>query len=349
MNAQDLFKLVNITDKGAICLGESIVCDGFAPGFQAAAFTHIPSNYIANGFETCMHQYCVYASEITVDLLEAIADDSYARQTQLHRLTNGRSQMISHNSKCDYLTMYDSKHMLGASQILLTTDKFKIFYSGDIAHNDSPQECDVLVLDSTHGSPIFGKKIDQPSLDRRFIETIVTSLEEEKPVCIHAPGGHLQEIIHNLTLCSDIPHDTIQFLCSAKDKRIAQIYSKYMKIRECIDTECYDAENVIHGDYPWIEFTTNLERTMREESGKVFSIHVSGGFGNSTMRQNENGCRFASNGPTEFTEILNYVEKANPKVVVIDNSKSGCGSQLVDQINNILKIPAKSLPVVINA
>lgn len=346
MSKEDLFNQVSITGNGAICLGDSVVCDGFAPGFKAAVFTHIHSDHISSSFKTCMHQYNVYSTKITVDLLEALTDNSYAIHTQLHRLSNKESKMIRHNSTCDFLTLYESKHMLGASQVLLTThDKLKILYSGDIAPGDSPPECDVLVLDSTHGSPVFDKKIDSPSLERRLGDIVVESLESNKPVRIQAHRGQLQEIMHMLTENPRIPHDTLQFLASAEDIRVAGIYSNNnMRIRPITDRASYEAEEIIYGNHPWIEFSANFKKSANTDS-RIVPITVSGRIGPDTMIRGEYGHWFASNKHAEFSEILDYVKKANPKAVVTDNTRSKYGRVLADEINKRLGISARTLPV----
>ena len=164
MNKDELFSQVKITDSGAICLGKSLVCDGFERGYHAAVFTHIHADHISNSFETCMHQYKVHASKITGDLLEAITNDTYSGRTQFNRINYGCPQLIKFNDRGDFLTLLESKHMLGSSQVLLHThDNLKLLYSGDISPQDHPPKCDVLVIDSTHGEPRFCLLYTSPS------------------------------------------------------------------------------------------------------------------------------------------------------------------------------------------
>ncbi|MGY5147882.1 MAG: hypothetical protein ACW9W4_07785 [Candidatus Nitrosopumilus sp. bin_7KS] len=347
MNDQELFSQVKITDSGAICLGKSIVCDGFEPGYQAAVFTHIHSDHISDSFETCMHQYDVYTSKITGELLESITEDTYIARTQLHRIDYDSPQMIKFNGNGDLMTLLESNHMLGSSQVFLQTyDKLKILYSGDISPNDHPPKCDVLVIDSTHGDPRFDKIIDNQSLERRLLEIVTESIDNGKPVCVHAHRGRLQHIMHLLSNHVDIP-ETVSFLGSHVDNQVAQVYAKYgIGIRPLIDTESYEAEEITHDSYPWIEFRPTPTMTKREEREQMTSLTMMGGFGKAIMRHDGEKYWMASDEHAEFSDLLRYVKEANPRIVITDGSRASFGNKLSEEITTRLGIPSKSLPVI---
>ena len=336
MNNDELFSQVKITESGAVCLGKSLVCDGFEHGYHAAAFTHIHSDHISNSFETCMHQYMVHTSKITGDLLEAITKDTYSGRTQFNRIDYDCPQSIKFNDRGDYLTLLESKHMLGSSQVLLEThDNLKLFYSGDISPDDHPPKCDVLAIDSTHGDPRFDKIIDNNSLERRMSDIVVESIDNKKPVCIHAHRGQLQNIMHVLSKDSRILPD-VKFLASNTDLQVADVYSRYgVKIKRIVDLQSYEGENITHNDYPWVEFRSTLQYTRPEKRGQMTSIQICGGFGNATIRHDGDKHWIASNSHAEFSELLRYVEKADPQIVVVDNYRTSLGKTLADKINEI--------------
>jgi putative mRNA 3-end processing factor len=345
MNDDELFSQVNITDNGAICLGESLVCDGFEPGYKAAVFTHIHSDHISKSFETCMHQYHVYTSKITAELLESITEDTYIGRTQFDPIDYDSPKMIKYDGKGDVLTLIESKHMLGSSQVFLQThDKLKILYSGDISPDDHPPKCDVLVIDSTHGDPRFDKIIDNQSLERRLLEVITESIDNGKPVCVHAHRGRLQHIMHLLSNHKDIP-ETVPFLATRTDYQVAQIYHKYgISVREMVDLDSYAADEITHDIYPWIEFRANSLLTKREEKGQVTNVAVMGGFGSATMLGGDGKYWIAADDHAEFSDLLRYVKEADPQVVVTDNFRASFGDRLAKEINSRLGIPTKSLP-----
>ena len=345
MNDQDLFKNISITKDGTICLGQSVICDGFESGYHASVFTHIHSDHLSDKFATCMHRYNVYCSKITSDLLESMTEESHARKTQYNRIDFDSPQLIRFGDKVDVLTLLESKHMLGASQVFLNThDKIKILYSGDIAPNDNPPDCDILVLDSTHGDPRFDKKIDGESLTRRLVDTVLDSISRAKPVCIHAHRGRLQFLMHILSTSTDIPN-SIPFLTGNTDRQIAKVYDKYgLTIKDMTILNTFEGDEITFGDYPWIEFRTHAKQIKNSQDKKMTRISMMGGFGKNVMSTHDDITWFASDEHAEFSDLLKYVEKSNPKVVVTDNVRTKFGITLAKHIEEKLKIPAKSLP-----
>lgn len=348
MVRSDLFEQVRVAPSGAICL-KSVVCDGFEPGFHAAAFTHVHSDHISGSFETCMGQYHIYVSKITRDMLEAVTDDTYRGRTQLHTINYGEPAEITHDGKADYLTLFESKHMLGSSQVFLEThDNLRVLYSGDISPDDRPPKCDALVIDSTHGDPRFDRIIDSGSLERRMYDIVNGAISEKRPVCIHAHRGRLQHIMHRLSE-PGVVRDSIPFLGGHVDLRMAQIYRKYgYGIRELKNRKSYEGDEIVCGGYPYVEFVASPNATPQEERGQAVTLNMIGGFGRATMGHKDGRHWIASDDHAEFSDILDYVREADPQMVVTDNYRGSYGMELAEQIKTRLGIPTKPLPVIRN-
>ena len=341
----DLFEQIKITSDGAVCLGRSLVCDGFEPKLCAAVFTHIHHDHIGRAFGKCMHQYQVYASKTTSDLLEALTEDEYRHRTQFKAIEYGDPHPLKCGVHTDYVTLIESTHMLGSSQVLLTThDGLKILYSGDISPQDRPPQCDILVIDSTHGTPHLDKKLDNESMERRLVDHVWGKLASKKPVCIHAHRGKLQQLMQLLSKYEEISVD-IPFLTNKIDIRVAKVYQKYgYDLRDLVDLHEYEGEKIITEEYPWIEFTVSMNKTPRERKGRVSSIYVTGSYGNVPMSQDDEDMWMASNEHAEFNGILEYVKVAEPRVVVTDGSRALHGKTLADEIRSKLGIPSKHMP-----
>ena len=344
MNDKELLSKIRISENGAICLDKSLVCDGFVSGYDNAAFTHIHSDHVDKYFDTCMHRCDVYTTKITGDLLETITGENYSLRTHFHKL-NYKSPKMLKCSNGDFLTFFESKHMLGSGQIYLhTSDKLKIIYSGDISPKDQPPKCDILVIDSTHGDPRFDKSIHGESLENQIINIVTNSISESKPVSIHAHRGKLQHIMHLLTNTEHIKQ-SVPFLTTSKDTKIAEVYTKNgLKIGELTDLNSYDGEETIQGDYPWIEFHPDQHTTKREELGQMTQIIMMGGLGKTVMKSKNNKHWLASDEHAEFSGILDYVKKADPQVVITDGYRTPHGKILADRIYNKLGITAKVMP-----
>ena len=292
-----------------------------------------------------MHHYQVYTSKITGDLLEAITGDTYSRRTQFHRIDYDEPQGIRLDGCMDYLQLLESSHMLGASQVLLTThDHLKILYSGDISPLDTPPKCDILVIDSTHGNPNLDKNIDSGSMERRLVESVMENIASKKPVCIHAHRGKLQHIMHILSEYYDMPPN-IAFLADKTDIRVADVYKKMnYGIRNLVNVREYEGREIIEDDYPYVEFNVSMDMTPRERRGKVTRIAVSGSYGSTVIREGKKGLWFASDEHAEFTDVLRYVEAAAPRVVITDGVRTTHGQTLAEEITDKLGIMAKHMP-----
>lgn len=346
MMCEDLFRRAKITSDGAISLGGVLVCDGYEKGHKAAAFTHIHHDHMGNNFGTCMHNYPVYVSKITGDLLKAITDDNYFYRTQLHIIDYEEPQCIPAGGHANYLTLLESSHVLGASQILLQTNDGSVLYSGDISPNDRPRKCDVLVIDSTHGSLRFNKHVDGGSLERRLVDAVLDSLlNKKKSVCVHAHRGKLQHLMSLLSCHRDIPSD-VKFLSEKIDNRVASVYCKYgEQIRNIVPLNSYEGDEITCSDYPWIEFRPTMDRTLKEKNQSITRVTVSGSIGEVTIRQNDKELWIASDEHAELDGILKYVKDADPCAVITDNScRTNNGTTLAEIIQTKLKIPSKALP-----
>lgn len=344
MVSSKLRECVDITHNGTICMGKSLICDGFEPNYHAAAFTHAHSDHIGH-FESCMHRYNVYVSKITSDLLSALTGDKYHIHTQFHPINYDDKRMIKFNGRGDLLSLRESSHMLGASQIsLLTHDKIRIHYSGDISPSDAPPRCDVLVMDSSRGAPRFNRTIEPESLERRLVDLAVGLVDRGKPVCVHAHRGKLQSTMHALSLSDKIPKD-VPFLASQKEINMAAVYKKYgMTIRELQNNSGYDADEIKESGYPWIEFVSSFNKSRDEEDGLVERIEFSVTPGQAPMTSRQSFHRIASDEHAELSGLIQYAKQSQADLVVVDNHRSRLGAELAEKIRVDVGVDAIALP-----
>ena len=345
MTDADLFGQAKITDSRAVCLGRSVVCDGFEPGFHAAAFTHMHHDYISDKFETCMHNYPVYTSKITAELLEAITDDTYSGRMQLHAIDYDVPNDVWGKKHAGDIRFLEPGHALCSSQVLFVThDGLRILYAGDISPLDKPPRCDVLVIDSTHSGPNLDRSVSGDGMEKRLTDAVIENIASERPVCVHTHRGRLQRLMHLLSERGEVPDDA-RFLAAETDIRVAEIYRKHgYGIKDLVDLHEYEGEEITTGDYPWVEFTTSMEPTPREMKGKVSMITVSGSYGNMVMEQDREKIWTASDEPAEFADILKYVKAAEPRAAVTDDSLTPHGWTLADAIKSDLGIESKHMP-----
>ena len=105
------------------------------------------------------------------------------------------------------LKLYPAGHCLGSAQVLIKSKitNQSILYTGDIKTRYNPTckpiqpvPCDILVIESTFGSPMF-RFPDQKDILRQLLQTIKHWLNRHiTPVILAYKTGKAQEILHHL-------------------------------------------------------------------------------------------------------------------------------------------------------
>jgi len=106
----------------------------------------------------------------------------------------------------------DSGHMLGSTQFEVRTLEEILVYTGDVncvetltTKPANPVKCDVLIIESTYGSPEFvfpERELIYPEVARWAIKMV---LEEKTPVFNVYSAGKAQEVIRLLNIFTKIP------------------------------------------------------------------------------------------------------------------------------------------------
>ncbi|MDA8030095.1 MAG: hypothetical protein MPK62_02990 [Alphaproteobacteria bacterium] len=359
----DLTDYASISKNGSILIGKNTVVDGFDYDRDVGVFTHIHTDHMKH-FNTALHECSIiYVSKPTLDLIAAY-DDSYDLNTSSAAFFESRHiraidwdvpQVPFRDSRrlnneqiySDKITIYRSHHILGSSQVLVVTDDQKrVVYSSDFAYpKTSAINCDVLVLDSTHGDPMFNAPVDGPSLENRLVECVKEEIKNGRPISIRAHVGRLQYTMHIL---SEHLGSNIRFLANHKNIRLSAVYQRYnMPIRELVDSDSLRADQITAGDFPFIEFKTMPEAKSDSELERSAVFQLGGQImgPRTTIRQNENGSYSIEFGDhSTYDGILDYVRKSSPKLVITDSKRSSWGSRLAEHIKEKLDIDAITNP-----
>ena len=253
----------------------------------------------------------------------------------------------------DKITLVEAHHVLGSVQVLVETDDGKrIVYSGDFAYPGTRSiPCDVLVLDATHGDPMFNAPSDTDSLENRLTDCVEQEIEAGRPVCIRAHVGRLQ---YAMSLLSARLAPNIKFLSAHENLKLVPVYGKYgMPIRnDVVDTndKPIKSERIFEGGYPFVEFKKTSERKSIHELDDRSAVFYLGGVNlgrNTTIKQSSENKKhylieFGDHGT--YDGILEYVRKCDPKLVIVDQSRSKWGESLAKKITAELKIEAMAQP-----
>lgn len=357
---------VGINRDGSILLGKNTVADGFEHGREIGIVTHIHSDHMGN-FTNALHECSmIFTSRPTFDMLAAlhmeldstVSSDTYFKGRHVYPLDFGKTEIPRKNmrqidpKKCysDQITLYQSDHILGTAQVLVVTDDGKrIVYSSDFIYpGTGPIECDILVLDPTHGNPRFNTPIDKSSLENRLVEFVEHEIESGNSITIRAHSGRLQYI---MSLLSSGIAENIKFFSHSDNKRLIPVYEKYeMPIREMHSSDTIRGEELMNGPYPFVEFkkqSEGLSYAEREKRAAVFQLG-GWGIGKYTLKPPEDNSKrylleLGDHGT--YDGILEYVERCSPQLVITDGSRSKWAPNLAKSITQELGIAARAEPL----
>ena len=363
---ENLLRYAKVNSRGSILLGENTVADGYEHGRDIGIFTHIHTDHI-HLFNMALHECSsIYLSPPTYDLLEAlergedetVSTHSYFEGRHIHRLDfNTPLRPRKHSRKpdphilySDEITLLQTKHILGSAQVRISTmDGKRIVYSGDFVYpGTEPIECDVLVLDSTHGAPHFNTQVDTPSIENRIVEMIDDEIQAGLSITVRAHTGRLQYIMSILSSkFKDIP-----FLVGDRNRRLIPVYGKYgMPIKDTIPSDSLDGDEIVSAtSRPFIEFKTVQEAHSLAELDKRTAIFKLGGnyighkmtIKKTAANPGEYCMGFEDHG--NYEGILEYVNRCNPKLVITDLYRSKQCEALAKSIRENLDIPAVPQP-----
>ena len=121
-----------------------------------------------------------------------------------------------------------------------------------------------------------------------------------------------------------------------------------MNIREVIDTDTFDGDEILSGKFPFVEFKSlNGKKSEAEMSNRstVFMIGGQGNLGSRTVikqyvneetgKINEKEYRLEFGDHGNYNGILDYVRKCEPSLVITDDYRSAWGKTLADRINEM--------------
>jgi putative mRNA 3-end processing factor len=104
-----------------------------------------------------------------------------------------------------------------------------------------------------------------------------------------------------------------------------------------------EAQNMLAQNEPSVVFYHSYSR--RRVDGDALKIRASGWeFGKPCRRVGENDYVVALSDHSDFNELLQYVERCNPRMVITDKHRSEAAGIFAKEIEKRLKIPAKAAP-----
>jgi len=326
----------SITETGAILMGKYLSCDGFNENRIAGIITHFHGDHIRSLENSLQFYEDIFVTPATMELLIAIKGDflKYRRNLKV------KNFFEPFDYRDERITFYPTEHTLGSAQILLETEECRILSTGDFREGTIPIQVDILIIDSTYGSPQFNRTY----MRDLAIKTLVSKVKERLivgSVCILANRGKLQESM-NILYKADIEVPVIFHKNVVKVSKVFRNHGN--EIGNFLEIGTREAEEIIRTKQPHVAFYSLGSRVHAEEN--YMFIVVSDWDRITPIVTKIAGKKYIIGLPDhcEFNKILDFVEKCEPKLVITDAFRSNNARHLARHIRNKLGIKATHMP-----
>lgn len=325
---------IDVTEKGAVLLGNEMVCDGFRHGYPYRFQTHIHDDHM-DDFDTSKGYQDVLLHPATRDLLIAERNADLPYRANLIRVSPGEALGLE---SCRLITLGNG-HMLGSVQVALELPTgTRLGYSGDFQWPlEQVVEVDALVVDSTYGSPTSRRGYSQEEVGARFIDLVRRQLRLG-PVIVKAHRGTLQR---SLELLDEAQIEPI--LSTGRLKREAHVYAQYgYSIPSLIAIESTESKDLLRSNrYLRLVSTRDAEVSDRSLGTRITLSAFLSRPDEPVLEVSERAYRVAMSGHADFDGTLEFVRASGARYVVTDNSRGGHGVDLSLALIDHLGIEAR--------
>ncbi|WFO75283.1 MBL fold metallo-hydrolase [Desulfurococcaceae archaeon MEX13E-LK6-19] len=335
-----LTNIVDITKRGAILLGKNFAVDG-PEKRPVRVITHAHSDHLIGLEESLQYSSMVIATPATIELILELCrlNTTYRVLFKQKAVPLDYNQEINING--EKLTLLYSNHILGSAQVLVETNGYRLGYTGDFRIKNTPvmKDLDILVIEATYGSPKTIREF-KDEVEDYIVDAVLDGLSRDEPVRIYGYYGKLQEVMV-LLRNKGIKEP---FIMPPKIYRITKIAVKYgYEIDNFYNSNTREAMEIKRtGRYILFQ---HMMTASRRNLDKGVNIVLSGWeFDKPIKKIDRNTWLIAYSSHADFNELLEYVEKAQPKVLIVDNSRESYAYEFANEVSKRLKIPAIVLP-----
>jgi putative mRNA 3-end processing factor len=324
--------VVEVLARGGIVLGGKVVCDGFFSAAPVRVQTHVHLDHMAN-FETSKGFQIILMSEATRELLVVEYDADLPFRSNIRSVPIGVPLDIGEAN----IELVSSGHMLGSVQVGVTYDDgLRVGYSGDFNWPlERVMRTDILVVDSTYGSPANFKKFTQEQVNSRLLELVIRRLKVG-PVHVKAHRGTLERALELLDT------NIAPILAPRKLCQEVEVYRRFgYHIQALLELDTVEGKSALasgrylrlygtgDGDLFGLKDGTaiNLSAYMTEEDDPVLEF-------------SERSFRVAMTCHADFKGTLEYIAATGAKTVITDNRRGGHAVELAETIKSQLGVEA---------
>jgi putative mRNA 3-end processing factor len=260
-------------------------------------------------------------------------------------LSRGTVKTLDYGEEFTYedetLTLHYADHILGTAQVLVEDkEQTRMLYTSDFRYSRTPLvETDMLVMEATYGDPVRVRPFGM------MAEGILISLVEQGlkrgPVYVFGYHGKLQKMMRILYEAKV----KTPFVVPEKIFRVSKVCEQHgMKLgRQLLPFDGEQSQSMLSKNEPCVVFHHLYSKKKVE--GEALRIYASGWeFRKPCRRVGKDEYTVALSDHSDFNELLQYVERCKPELVITDNHRSEAARIFAKEIEKRLKIPAKAAP-----
>lgn len=232
---------------------------------------------------------------------------------------------------------YNAGHILGSAQYEIVSPMGNAVYTGDINFRDTiltkkaeAVPCDLLIIESTYGTPSYFPS--RTYMYERIVEWAAFSVKIGKIPAFQTDAlGNAQELIALLNKLTDIP-----VLTHSKVSRYNRVYNEFGYKLTYVDASSVEGKEIMHGK----ECAFVLPKNINLSRSPELNVAYVSGWGSKFSGSRK---AFSLSDHSDFYGLLEYVEKAKPKMVLTCHGSIRSKMALSKKIRRMLHIPSSAL------
>lgn len=262
---------------------------------------------------------------------------AHVEEAESHHLTEFNRPFEVDNIKVE---AHNSGHILGSAQYEVTTDSETLVYTGDLNFRDTlitkraeAVPCDILIMESTYGTPCYFPSIEY--MYERIVEWTTYSIKRDRIPAFQTDAlGNAQELITLLNRETDLP-----VITHPRVSKFNEVYRKFGQRLQCFDEASAEATEIRHGSNYVLIMPKNVNLRTDACAEKLDVAFVSGWGSRFSGRRKA----FCLSDHSDFYRLLDFVEEVEPRMVLTCHGSRRSKATLAKKIESALHIPASPL------
>jgi len=320
----------SVLGNGAITLGCSVVADGAARR-PLRVVTHAHQDHTRGLARSVRESLFIVATSYTFEVLDVLG----VRVPEEKRMPLTYGQPFHFDGET--VTLARARHIVGSAQVVVEGPWGSYGYTGDfkMPGTEPLNGLDVLVVDATYGSPRLQRRWGEWDAIAALIE-IIERFIGEGPVWIYGYHGKLQEVMAELRMRGV----KYEFAAEAVTVELARVASRFYGV----DVEPL---TVYSGGVVRDPLVIFVHMSRKRSYTRMPGIHVvltGWELRAPAVLAGDRIINVSFSDHASFKEIIEYVDAARPRKVIVDASRGRDAWFTAKYIEKMLGIPAEAQP-----